>query len=314
MYLKKKFKIILVVLLLFFLNIKNTIAFENKILFKVDNEIVTTIDIYEEIKFLKTFNPELESLTKEELFEISKNSILKDKIKKIEIMSLVKELRVDDKFLIGLIKNKYSKIGINSLESFENHLKNNNLDIKNIKEKFYIELIWNDLIYQKFAKKVVIDKEKIKNEILQNPKKNIQKELLLSEIIFSVSDKKDYKKKYEKILLDIENLGFKKTAIIHSNSDTAANGGLIGWVKEGNLNKNIKKILSELSPGQFSKPIRTSSSFMIIKIEDMKENESNFNLNEKVEEAIKFKRNDQLNQFSSMYLNKLKKNLMIYGL
>ena len=314
MYLKKKFKIILVVLLLFFLNIKNTIAFENKILFKVDNEIVTTIDIYEEIKFLKTFNPELESLTKEELFEISKNSILKDKIKKIEIMSLVKELRVDDKFLISLIKNKYSKIGIDSLESFENHLKNNNLDIKNIKEKFYIELIWNDLIYQKFAKKVVIDKEKIKNEILQNPKKNIQKELLLSEIIFSVSDKKDYKKKYEKILLDIENLGFKKTAIIHSNSDTAANGGLIGWVKEGNLNKNIKKILSELSPGQFSKPIRTSSSFMIIKIEDMKENESNFNLNEKVEEAINFKRNDQLNQFSSMYLNKLKKNLMIYGL
>lgn len=314
MYLKKKFKIILVVLLLFFLNIKNTIAFENKILFKVDNEIVTTIDIYEEIKFLKTFNPELESLTKEELFEISKNSILKDKIKKIEIMSLVKELRVDDKFLISLIKNKYSKIGIDSLESFENHLKNNNLDIKNIKEKFYIELIWNDLIYQKFAKKVVIDKEKIKNEILQNPKKNIQKELLLSEIIFSVSDKKDYKNKYEKILLDIENLGFKKTAIIHSNSDTAANGGLIGWVKESNLNKNIKKILSELSPGQFSKPIRTSSSFMIIKIEDMKENESNFNLNEKVEEAINFKRNDQLNQFSSMYLNKLKKNLMIYGL
>ena len=314
MYLKKKFKIILVVLLLFFLNIKNTIAFENKILFKVDNEIVTTIDIYEEIKFLKTFNPELESLTKEELFEISKNSILKDKIKKIEIMSLVKELRVDDKFLISLIKNKYSKIGIDSLESFENHLKNNNLDIKNIKEKFYIELIWNDLIYQKFAKKVVIDKEKIKNEILQNPKKNIQKELLLSEIIFSVSDKKDYKNMYEKILLDIENLGFKKTAIIHSNSDTAANGGLIGWVKESNLNKNIKKILSELSPGQFSKPIRTSSSFMIIKIEDMKENESNFNLNEKVEEAINFKRNDQLNQFSSMYLNKLKKNLMIYGL
>ena len=297
-----------------FFNIKNAIAFENKILFKIDNEIVTTIDIYEEVKFLKTFNPELESLNKEELFEISKDSILKDKIKKIEIMRLVKELRVEDKFLIALIKNKYSKIGINSLESFENHLKNNNLDIKNIKEKFYIELIWNDLIYRKFASKVVIDKEKIKNEILQNPEKKRQKELLLSEIIFRVEDKKDYKNKYEKILLDIENLGFKKTAIIHSDSDTATNGGLIGWVKESNLNKNIKKILSELSPGQFSIPIRTSSGFMIIKIEDMKENESNFDLNEKIEEVIKFKKNDQLNQFSSMYFNKLKKNLIIYGL
>ena len=314
MYLKKKFKIILVVLLLFFLNIKNTIAFENKILFKVDNEIVTTIDIYEEIKFLKTFNPELESLTKEELFEISKNSILKDKIKKIEIMSLVKELRVDDKFLIGLIKNKYSKIGINSLESFENHLKNNNLDIKNIKEKFYIELIWNDLIYQKFAKKVVIDKEKIKNEILQNPKKNIQKELLLSEIIFNVENNVDYENKYKKILLDIEKIGFKKTALIHSNSDSANNGGLIGWVKENNLNQNIQTILSQLNSGQISKPIRTSAGFIILKIEDEKKYELNFNLADKIEEVIQFKTEEQFKQFSSIYFNRIKKDLTIYGL
>ena len=67
-------------------------------------------------------------------------------------------------FLLNLIKNKYSKIGYNSLEKFENYLKDNNLDIKNIKEKFYIELIWNDLIYQKFNKKVIIDREKIKKK------------------------------------------------------------------------------------------------------------------------------------------------------
>ena len=53
---------------------------------------------------------------------------------------------------------------------------------------------------------------------------------------------------------------------------------------------------------------------MIIKIEDKKEYELKFNLNEKVEEVIKFKTNDQLNQFSKMYFNKLKKDLIIYGL
>ena len=314
MYFSKKLNILLFVLFFILLNFKNLIAFENKILFKVDNEIITSIDIYEEIQFLKTFNPELENLEEKELFEISKNSILRDKIKKIEIMNFVKELKVDDKFLIQLIKNKYSKVGVNSLENFENYLKNNNLNIKNFKEKLYIEIIWNDLIFQKFKNKVVIDKEKIKSEILQNPQKESQSELLLSEIVFDANSKIDFQNKYEKILLDIKNVGFKKTAIIHSNSDTATNGGLIGWVKEDNLNHNIKEIISKLRQGQFSKPIRTSSGFIIIKIEDKKEYESKFDLNEKVQEVIKFKTNEQLDQFSSMYFNKLKKDLIVYGL
>ena len=314
MYFIKNLRILIIIFSLILFNNKNLIALENKILFKVDNEIITSIDIYEEIKFLKIFNPEISNLNEKELFEISKNSILRDKIKKIEIMNFVKELKVEDKFLLQLIKNKYPKIGINSLESFENQLKSNNLDIQVIKEKFYIELIWNNFIYQKFNKKIIINKEKIRNEILQNSKRELQKELLLSEITFDVSSKIDFKNKYEKILLDIKNLGFKQTALKHSNSDTASNGGLIGWVKEDNLNQNIKKIVSELNLGQFSNPIRTSSGFIIIKIEDKKEYLSKLNLDEKINEAIKFKTNDQLNQFSSMYFNKIKKNLIIYGL
>tara|TARA_B100001248_G_scaffold170434_1_gene129126 strand:- start:823 stop:1767 length:945 start_codon:yes stop_codon:yes gene_type:complete len=314
MYLEKKLKIIFFILLIILFNIKNSIALENKILFKIDNEIITTIDIYEEIRFLKIFNPESNNLNEEKLFEISKNSILRDKIKKIEIMKFIKELKTDDKFLLKFIKNRYSKMNINSLENFESLLRFNNLNVKNVKEKFYIELIWNDLIYQKFHDKVIIDKERIKNEILQNPKKEKQKELLLSEIMFIVNDKADFKNRYEKILLDIKNLGFKKAAILHSTSDTASNGGLIGWIKEDNLNQNIKDIISELLPGQLSEPIRTSSGFIIIKIEDKKEYVTEFNLAKKIEEVVRFKTDDQLSQFSSMYFNKLKKDLVIYGL
>ena len=310
----KKIKILIFFFFIIYSNSLNSIALENKILFKVDNEIITTIDIYEEIKFLKIFNPEINSLSKEELFEISKNSILKDKIKKIEILNYVKELKVDDKFLLNLVKNKYSIENINSLENLDKYLLDNNLDVNTIKEKFVIELIWNDIIYQKFSEKIKIDKEKIENDILQNPQKENQRELLLSEIVFSVVDKIELEKKYEKILLDIEKLGFKKSALIHSNSETASNGGLIGWVKEDNLNQSIKKIISKLQPGQFSKPIRTSSGFIIVKINDKKMYKSEFNLNKKIDEVIRFKTNYQLNQFSSIYFNRLKKNLSIYGL
>ena len=314
MNLAKKIRILILSISIFLMNIQNLIALENKILFKIEDEIITTIDIYEEIKFLKTFNPEINNLSEKELFEISKNSILRDKIKKIEILNFVKELKVDDKFLLNLIRNKYSRTGINSLENLDEYLKDNNLNTKTIKEKFAIELIWNDIIFQKFNEKIKIDKEKIRKEILQNPQKENQRELLLSEIVFNVIDKSEFESKYKKILLDIEKLGFKKAALIHSNSDTASNGGLIGWVKEDNLNQSIKKIISKLQSNQFSKPIRTSSGFMIIKIDDKKDYTSEFNLDNKIKEVVRFKTNEQLNQFSNMYFNRLKKNFIIYDL
>ena len=305
----KFLRVILITLLFLIYNFKNIQAIENKILFKIDNDIITTIDIYEEIKFLKAFNPQINNLSDKELFEISKKSIIRDKIKKIEISKYVDEIKVADKFLLQLIKKKYSKIGIDSIDSFESYLKNNDLNIDLIKKKFAIELIWNDLILQKFNSKIIIDKEKIKKEILKNPKK-IQKEILLSEIVFSISKKSEYKKKYEEILTDIKQTGFKNAALIHSISNTASTGGSIGWIKEDNLNKNLKEKILHLKKGQYSEPILTSSGFLIIKIEDERENKLEFNLNNKIDELTQFKRNEQLNQFSNIYFNKIKKDLI----
>ena len=314
MYLAIKLKVISFIIIFTIFQIQHSNGLENRILFKIDNEIITSIDIYEEIKFLKIFNPEVNSLNDAELFEISKNSIIKDKVKKIEILNFVQDLKVEDKFFLRLIKIKYPNKNINSIKNFENYLEDNDLNIDIIREKFTIELIWNDIIYQKFGAKIVINKDKIKEEILQSQQNEIQKELLLSEIIFDVANKVEFKDKYEKILSDIEKVGFKNAALIHSNSDTASSGGIIGWVKEENLNKNLKNIISKLEPGQFSKPIRTSSGFIIIQLDDKKEYQTKLNLDEKIEEIIRFKRNEQLNQFSSMYLNKIKKNYTIYGL
>ena len=292
------------------LNIKDSIALENKILFKIDNQIITTIDIYEEVKFLKAFNPEVDKLSENELLEISKNSIVRDKIKKIEIMNYVKELKVDEKFLLKFIKSKYSSIGLNSIDSFQNYLNSNNLNIKNINEKIAIELIWNDIIFQKFKTKVNINKKKIKEEILKNPQKKIQKEFSLSEIVFDAPKKSEFKEIHESILLSIEQSGFKNAALIHSTSDTASTGGFIGWVNEDNLNKTIIDLIKKLDKGQYTKPIRTSGGFLIIKIDDIKEYEIEFDLNKKIKEVIEFKTNEQLDQFSKIYFNKIKKDLI----
>ncbi len=308
------FKILFIFVCLFFFNHQKLNSIENKILLKIDNEIITTFDIYEEIEFLKLFNPQLKNLDEREIFEISKNSILRERIKKIEILKFIKEIKVDDRFLLKFIKNRYSRIGLDSLDSFENYLQTNNLEIDKMKEKIYIELIWNDFIFQKFKSKVSIDREEIKKNILENSQKKIQEKLLLSEIIFNVDKKVDFEKKSQKILEDIEANGFENAALIHSESSTASNGGLIGWVKLDNLNDTVKKHVSNLDIGEYSKPLRASSGFIIIKVEDKKVDEIEININNKIEEIIKFKTNEQLDQFSNIYFNKIKKDLTIYEL
>ena len=294
---------------LIFLNFVKIQALENKILFKIDNEIITTVDIYHEVKFLKIFNPQINDLNNEEQLVISKNSIIRDKIKKIEILNFVEEIKVEDKFLISLIKNKYSQINVDTMKNFENYLEENDLNFDLIKEKFAIELIWNDLVFQKYNSKISIDKEKIKSEILKKPKKNLR-ELSISEIIFNVSKKSEFEKKYEKILEDIKLTGFKNAALIHSVSDTASIGGYIGWIKEDNLSENIRKKISNLKKGEFSKPILTSSGFLIIKVEDEKKYKIDFNLDREIKNLIQFKTNEQLNQFSRLYFNKVKKDVI----
>ncbi len=303
------FRYLLIYFLLIFFIFFKLQALENKILFKIDNEIITTVDIFHEVKFLKIFNPQINDLNSEEQLVISKNSIIRDKIKKTEILNFVEEIKVEEKFLINLIKNKYSAINVDTMKNFEIYLKENDLNVNVIKEKFAIELIWNDLVFQKYNSKISIDKEKIKSEVLNKPKKNLR-ELSISEIIFNVSKKSEFKKKYGKIVEDIELTGFKNAALIHSDSDTASIGGYIGWIKEDNLNENIREKISNLKKGEFSKPILTSSGFLIIKVEDEKRYEIDFDLEKEIKNLIKFKTNEQLNQFSRLYFNKAKKNVI----
>ena len=302
-------KYLFISFLLVFFNLCKLQALENKILFKIDNEIITTVDIYHEVKFLKIFNPQINDLSNEEQLDISKNSIIRDKIKKTEILSFVDEIKVEEKYLMNLLKTKYSQINVDTMKSFENYLLENDLNFELIKEKFSIELIWNDLVFQKYNSKISIDKEKIKSEVLKKPKKNLR-ELSISEIIFNVSKKSEFEKKYGKILKDIELTSFKNAALIHSVSDSASVGGYIGWVKEDNLNENIKDKISNLKIGEFSKPILTSSGFLIIKVEDEKKYEIDFNLDREIKNLIQFKTNEQLNQFSRLYFNKVKKDII----
>ncbi len=298
----------LIIILLFLNNLNIGFAVENKILVKVNNEIITTLDIYNQIKYMNILNPEIKNLDNQRLFEISKNSLIKEKIKKINLLKIVDKIYIDEKNFNVIIENIYKQMKLNSIEEYKKMLKNNDLDYEYVRYKISIERLWNEMIFQKFSSKIKINKENIKTEILNNP----DEKLLLSEILIPKTKEKELQTKLNKIKNDIKNEGFSNAASIHSISDTAAKGGKIGWIEKSSLNNVLKEELSVLKVGEYTKPIITPSGFLIIKLEDKKINEtSKEDLNKKIERLVIIKTNQQLNQFSNMYLNKLKNNVTI---
>ena len=304
------FKKILLIFCALILTLEKTYALENKILFKVDNEIITSVDIYNETKYLKTLNPKVRSLDNKSIFEIAKNSIIKDKIKKIALKENLMNGNIEKRFLEEMMKSIYLKLGIDTLSEFKDFLKINELDINIVENKLKNEILWNQFIYKKFSSKINIDEENIKNEILNYSDKKIKK-FLLSEIVFKIEQGENLENKFDKISNEIINKGFDNAASINSISDTSSIGGKIGWVNETSLNKEIKDELSNINIGEYTKPIFTSIGYIILKINDIQEYEQKIDLNNEIKELIKSKTNQQLNQFSNIYFNKIKKDIVI---
>ena len=301
-----------ILILLFFLMLNQAQSIETKIIHNIQNEIITNIDIKNEFKYLIALNNSLKKLDKEKILSISNESIIREKIKKIEILKNFKEIKMNEEYSNILIKNIYSRINLKSLNEFEQYLKDYGLTINDIKTKTTIDALWNELIFQKYSAKININEDKIEKEILKNSKIQTKK-YQLSEIIFEVINKEEIDKKYNEVVKSIDKEGFKNSAAIYSFSESAKIGGDIGWINENSLNENIKKNIKDLKNGQITKPIILSNGIMILKLEDTKTSETTINVKDELKKAINYERNRQLNQYSKIYYNKIKKNLNFDG-
>lgn len=294
----------------FFLLIENSFSLENKIVLKIDNKIITSIDIKNEKNYLIALNPNIKNLDEKRLNEIAKNSLLREKIKEKEILKYVDNINLKQDFLDQLIKQRYSRINLKSKNDFLDYLKNFKLEIRIIEKKISIEALWNQLVYQKFYKNVKIDKDKLRGEIIKKFEKD-EKNFLLSEIVFKISNKNNLKEKYSEIISSVNKENFESAALTYSISDSSNMGGKLGWIKESSLNNTINKKLKKLKKDDITGPILTPNGYLILKIDDIKYIKKNYDENEELNDLIKIKTNEQLNQQSIIYFNKIKKNLII---
>ena len=291
----------------------NSLANSNEIyvVSKVNNQIITNTDIKKEYRYLVALNPNLKNMDKIIVMKLAKDSIIKEKIKEDELLKYF-DLSEENKYINSILENFYKKLGMKNEKEFKNYLSKYNLSFDEIKKKIQIEAAWNDLIYKKYVSKLEINKIKIKNNINELLSKNKEHNVyLISEILFNTESFEEIQKKYKLIEKSILEVGFKNTANLYSIANSGKLGGKIGWINETQLSEIIKKEVSKLKVGEYTKPITIPGGFLIIHLDDKKTQNIYLNFDEEFEKQIAFEKNAQLEQYSTIYFKKINKNSII---
>ena len=308
-FLIKKF--IFIIVLIF--NYSNLYAIENiKIILKVNEEIITNIDIQNEYNYLVILNNDFKKIEKIEALKVAENSIIQEKIKKIEIEKSY-NLNNELKILPGIIKNFYENVGAKNEEEFKNYLKKNNLSYAYIRKKLNIETTWNSLIYTRYNDQVKIDLKKLKETLLSQ--KSEQNSYNISEILFDNDVGENVNEKFKKIKNSIEKNGFKNSANLYSISESSKLGGKLGWINESQLSKEINLNLKKIKVGEYTNPIIVPGGNLILKLDEFKKiKNENLDIDKELKILVNYERNKQLNQLSNIFFNKIKNNTQIYEL
>jgi peptidyl-prolyl cis-trans isomerase SurA len=305
-----KVKFILFLFLLLIISFKSSTAENFYIVYKINNEIITNSDIEKEYRYLVSLNNQLKNLEKQKIIELSKESALREKIKKIELIKYfdLKTINID---IDNYLENFYRNLNIKNKKEFEEYLQSNNISLNYVRKKIEIEILWNQLIYDRYIGQINIDTNQLKEKVKKLISTKKQKKYSLSEILFDIENNSNFEKKLENINQSINEIGFKNTANIYSISDSSKFGGKIGWIEEQKLSTKILEQLKALEVGQYTSPVQVGSSFLILKIEEIKYENAIINEDEELNKMIQFETSKQLDQFSKIFYEKIKINSFI---
>jgi len=305
------YKKILLFVIIFQITIFNFTKANVKIVTFVDNEIITNIDIKKESEYLKLLNPQLENLDKKKILELSKISLINEIIKKKEISKLIDINSKHNQLTNDQLKNIISKLEFTEENDFIEILKKRETySINEVKDKIDIELYWNEIIFKRFSNLIKIDEKKLKKKI-SNMKDQKQKKFNLSEIVFRLDKNEKFDNKVKIINSSISEIGLQNTANIFSISESSKFGGKLGWIYESSLSKEILENIVFLNKDDISKVIKISNNYFILKINDIEIEQFILDEDKELKKLIQIEQNNQLNQFSRNFFNKLKMNYLI---
>ena len=296
-------------LLILFLNSGQLICLENKIITKIDNQIITAYELKN--KILSSLVLAGEEINQENINKTKPLALQTLTSLKLKSNELVKyNVNVSDLDL----NNNLNSISKNNLQNFKNKFLENNLNFELYREDLRIELGWRKLIFNLYNNKVIINEIDIDNQILKIKKEKNQQftEYRLSEILVNYNTENEKNNKINEIKKKIIKIIFENTAFKYSESFTATNKGDLGWVNYNGLSKDIAQIIKDMKINDISKPINNLNNILFLKLTNKKIVEiKNEDISEIRKKLIGNKKNELFNLYSNSHLSKLKNNATI---
>ena len=300
-----KIKLFLILIFYFFISFSTyTLAIsQNKIVVKIENEIITDYEIKN--KILTLLFMAKQELNQENINNQKKqvlNQLINHKLKKIELskFNYKKNQKQIDQYL--------NSISSNNLINLKKEFINKNLNYELFLEEIETHFKWQQLIYNTFEKKITIDEKNVEIQIENFIKNKASiEEFRISEIEVPSNDNKLNKEKILDLSKKIEEEGFENIASKYSSSITSPKKGDLGWVNAKYLSKNIYEILKNMKIGEVSNPIIKPDSILFLKLNNKRASKpESINKEELKKNLINQKKNELFNLYSRSYLSKLK--------
>ena len=116
---RKNLKIISFIVFFFFQTVINAISIETKIILKLNNEIITNLDIETEYRYLLILNQKLRDVDDKTMFKVAKQSLIKEVIKKNELNKYLNLKKEKNDLVDQTIEGLYLKLGLKSKNDFK---------------------------------------------------------------------------------------------------------------------------------------------------------------------------------------------------
>ena len=133
---------------------------------------------------------------------------------------------------------------------------------------------WTKTVQRRLRRQIAISDEEVDEELqrLQTNQGLVQNRVAEILLTFDSSDQeREVRGAAERLVQQIrEGAQFAALARQFSRSASAASGGELGWVTQGQLDESLEQALRETDPGQITDPIRTFAGYYILLLRDQR--------------------------------------------
>ena len=277
MNIRKKFTISISKLFVMLLMLSTaTFAYsqQDTIVAYVNEAIITSFELKNRITLLEFLNnTKIDDSQKADMIQ----SMIDEKL--LSQIAKNNNIIISEKHIDQYMNDIVSDRGLNNLNELVNKFKISKQDLSN-----YIrsQLLLKKLIEYQIESETTVSKQEVIDN-LETISKNFDNNtssinpdtaLKLYEISFSkgIISNENLEKSLNKIYSSLkEGESFKNLVQQFSQGKTSLNNGLVGWVKIAHLSSDIGNAFNNIfNVGSVSKPIETSDSIIILKIEDIK--------------------------------------------